>query len=107
MLITQRRPDDVVGVAGRGVVKVVHRCSNAAENQKLGEQARSSTHMQVDNATGNKTDRKDFNSYLSTHKSDMFKNIRIRFCSCITSMQQSNTETQKKTPILVVHMCFT
>ncbi|XP_022655076.1 leucine-rich repeat-containing protein 2-like isoform X2 [Varroa destructor] len=35
MLITQRRPDDVVGVAGRGVVKVVHRCSNAAENQKL------------------------------------------------------------------------
>ncbi|OQR71110.1 leucine-rich repeat-containing protein 20-like [Tropilaelaps mercedesae] len=35
MLITQRRPDDVVGLAGRGVVKVVHRCSDAAENQNL------------------------------------------------------------------------
>lgn len=39
MLITQRRPDDVVGMAGRGVVKVVHRCSDAAENQNLGKLA--------------------------------------------------------------------
>lgn len=36
MLITERRPDDIVGAAGRGVVKVVHRISDAAENQNLG-----------------------------------------------------------------------
>ncbi|XP_003740713.1 leucine-rich repeat-containing protein 20 [Galendromus occidentalis] len=35
MLITERRPDDIVGAAGRGVVKVVHRISDAAENQNL------------------------------------------------------------------------